>query len=30
LDILPANVSSRVDFPEPDGPMMAMIDPGSA
>ena len=26
----PARVSSKVDFPEPDGPMMAIIDPGSA
>lgn len=28
--VSPANVSSTVDFPDPDGPMMAIMDPGSA
>jgi hypothetical protein len=27
---LSANASSNVDFPEPLGPIMAIIDPGSA
>lgn len=28
--VVPASVSSNVDFPLPDGPMIAIIEPGSA